>query len=582
MMEQDLMELLAAFRGGEAAPERLDALHERLDRDEAFQDDFVAEIRMLGMLKAVQSPEPRWLELSEEIGWGPRIDSPEFEDEERIMERVRSHAPTWRRLRAPVRMGIAAALAIGLVAYVLIVSRFRPTFDAGPSRPDIDGPPGLAMILKLDATRWASSRSSQLLEGTLVPASRLRLESGRAVLQFHSGVLLTFEGPADIELVSMTRTFCRQGRLRARVPAGAEGFVVGTEGAAVTDLGTEFAMNVMANGRSQVRVFEGAVEAAILDPTGTPRQVLHMDSSRDYELNPTAGRIIEASVRADAFLEAPDLDAPMLPLDPAYTEAIRRSRPTAYWRFEARRDDAIANEVSGGPPLRIREPVRLSRAVKGNGFAILPPRAPGRSISGDGVWTFLSGPGYAVEFWFLTEGADRGLLVGLYPSTPPGGEGPPTHTAPAFLVETTPFFPRPLTRPDAIRILRCHPLAPDLGTNLYSGSRYRPRQWYHVVAQQDGRVAELYVNGERENSCRLELATSDVPCHLTIGGRTADVPAGADGRDDDASSPPEGGSFVGQLDELAIYDRPLTAEEIREHFRLGNVAGVARPPLASP
>jgi hypothetical protein len=42
-----------------------------------------------------------------------------------------------------------------------------------------------------------------------------------------------------------------------------------------------------------------------------------------------------------------------------------------------------------------------------------------------------------------------------------------------------------------------------------------------------------------------------------IGRRSGDPLDGSDIR-----------PFVGRLDELAIYDRPLSSEEVRSHFRL--------------
>ena len=60
------------------------------------------------------------------------------------------------------------------------------------------------------------------------------------------------EGPADLELIAIDRVFCRRGRLRTRVPDGAEGFVVSGPGSAVMDLGTEFALNVEADGKARV------------------------------------------------------------------------------------------------------------------------------------------------------------------------------------------------------------------------------------------------------------------------------------------------------------------------------------------
>src|SRR5437868_2571568 len=68
-MHQDLLDLLKAVRGEPLKEARRVELLARLRADEAFRREFVNEILMLGMLKAVQATEPRWLVLEDELGW---------------------------------------------------------------------------------------------------------------------------------------------------------------------------------------------------------------------------------------------------------------------------------------------------------------------------------------------------------------------------------------------------------------------------------------------------------------------------------------------------------------------------------
>ena len=59
-MDTDLRDLLAAWLGEEdPGEERRLALLARLRNDVAFRGAFIDEIRLLGMLKVVQSSEPR-------------------------------------------------------------------------------------------------------------------------------------------------------------------------------------------------------------------------------------------------------------------------------------------------------------------------------------------------------------------------------------------------------------------------------------------------------------------------------------------------------------------------------------------
>ena len=61
MMEPDLRDLLSAWLGTECEAPRYDELLARVRQDETFRRAFVSEIRMLGMLKVVQSAEPMFL-----------------------------------------------------------------------------------------------------------------------------------------------------------------------------------------------------------------------------------------------------------------------------------------------------------------------------------------------------------------------------------------------------------------------------------------------------------------------------------------------------------------------------------------
>ena len=84
-MDQDLQELLALWLGDhDPGAERREALLARLRGDEAFRRAFVEEIRLLGMLRAVQSSEPRWLQLEDQIGWSAR----QREDVETLVQKV--------------------------------------------------------------------------------------------------------------------------------------------------------------------------------------------------------------------------------------------------------------------------------------------------------------------------------------------------------------------------------------------------------------------------------------------------------------------------------------------------------------
>src|SRR5262249_15381970 len=96
--------------------------------------------------------------------------------------------------------------------------------------------------------------------GVPLAPGRLQLKSGYAHIQFYSGATVILEGPAELWLTSRTAAYCSSGKLRANVPAQAEGFRIGTPTVDVVDRGTEFGLRVEKDARAEVRVFRGRGE----------------------------------------------------------------------------------------------------------------------------------------------------------------------------------------------------------------------------------------------------------------------------------------------------------------------------------
>jgi hypothetical protein len=90
------------------------------------------------------------------------------------------------------------------------------------------------------------------------------------------------------------------------------------------------------------------------------------------------------------------------------------------------------------------------------------------------------------------------------------------------------------------------------GDTVYSSGGLQPGTWHHVVGAYDGSTLRLYVDGSLEGqvSSTRSLPTSGWP--LAIG---ADVWGGE--------------NFGGRVDEVAIYDYPLSQQQVTEHFDAG-------------
>jgi hypothetical protein len=86
--------------------------------------------------------------------------------------------------------------------------------------------------------------------------------------------------------------------------------------------------------------------------------------------------------------------------------------------------------------------------------------------------------------------------------------------------------------------------------------------WYHAAAAYDGTTVTLYLNGEPSGSQALALNTALNPDGLTIGYR------------------PGGAKWQGQLDEVMLFNRALTANEIAAIYTTGTNKIVLPPTLA--
>jgi hypothetical protein len=563
-MDQDLQDLLAAWLGdhdpGEA---RREALLARLRGDPDFRRAFVEEVRLLGMLKAVQSSEPRWLRLEDEIGWS----APQCQDVETLARTVVREARRRLRLRRLVR-GLAAVAATGLVAAALFFAFIRgpgkPPDPAESSTAGID----LATAIKVEDVHWEDD-SATPDEGSVVTSGRLRWRSGRLTLAFFSGVSLTVEGPADLELLAADRVFCHHGKLRARVPRGAEGFTVLAAGYEVVDLGTELALNLQPGGKSQVMVFQGEAAVSVLGKDGRSIRGALLEGRKAVEVDPNAGRIQEIPPEPEAFVRLTEFVPAPLELTPGYAAAIVAAKPWGYWRFESLAGGRVPNEVAGRPALLALGGVELERSPGGNGWARFRANDQAQALLMDGEWAPPRATGYAIEVWVQTDLPSpntfaQTALVGLIAREDAREEN---HLA---YLELTARGRRSPHEPCAIRFLDRWPAGLSGGANVFSRRTVVSSLWRHVVGQKSGDTVELYVDGECVGTSPVKQNgkgpedTATTACRLLVG------------RLKQRSLPPhisEIRAFEGRLDELAVYDRPLKPEEIRRHARLRAAAG---------
>ncbi|MCM2375214.1 LamG domain-containing protein [Aporhodopirellula aestuarii] len=275
-MNADLRQLLAAWLGNELDNDTLAPLIERLKSDDEFREAFVREVIMHGQLRAVQSSEPRWLELEDLIG-AAVLDRESKNLESRVMHEIttpgfaetesRNDRHRWQSFALVV--GVAASL-IGFLALV-----FWSSDQMDPNQPSvqqiasdsaiIDSDPeetagriGVAVLSQAVDVDWGDGEP--VATGTMVGTGNLALRSGTIQLDFLSGVRLLVRGPGNLELRGADEVFLREGSASCFVSEMGHGFRIVTKEMEVIDVGTAFSIDVRRGRQPQVHVLEGSVE----------------------------------------------------------------------------------------------------------------------------------------------------------------------------------------------------------------------------------------------------------------------------------------------------------------------------------
>ncbi|MEK7953976.1 LamG-like jellyroll fold domain-containing protein [Luteolibacter soli] len=555
-MDPDLLDAVAAWQGGELPPGRADALLARLEQDAEFRAAFTGEIWMLSLARVAQAPEPRWLELCERLGIVHEPAGSQQALESRVMTAV-SKQP-FRLVQSWWRLAAVGAASVAVMLCILLLWR-------KPADSPLEPPP-LAQLLLADSPQWANARPPQ--PGDLLRQGRLQLQSGRVTLLFNKGVLLTIEGPADLELAAFNRVIFHRGKIRTNVPMGAEGFCVETPRGTATDLGTEMGVTVADDGATQVGVFKGSVLAALKQPEqdGVRTQVLK--PSEAVRMLPSTGEF-EPSGMND-FPAAPEIPLPPLPLSDDYAGAILAAKPKHYWRLDrSDADGLIPNEIAGGMALQSVGAVKLLPDERGHVSARLGHEEGPAGLVAEQPWTMIRA-GSAVEMWFATTDCGHATLASFAPDAGSSRQFSllefatqyPDFVVPAGRQEAgTSSSPAGSLAPGRMRYLMRATAMSTEGVNLISQPGTLPFVWHHVVAQRQEREMSIHVDGVRLASGVCDEVAPQTPVALLFGYSVGYTTTEAD------SKPWR--QLHGRLAEIAIYDRVLTPEEIRQHAALG-------------
>jgi hypothetical protein len=252
--------------------------------------------------------------------------------------------------------------------------------------------------------------------------------------------------------------------------------------------------------------------------------------------------------------------ARLLPITPRYVESVKQSNPVAYWRFERIEHSAIRNEISTGCPLTVATEINLPGDEGNHVLESGYPFNQGNLVSAEPMDQIFNGD-FSVELWMKPSHFHRGTLVSLMEQSYPEEN----LTREAFELQSEKFgygfalgvSPDFGSTPGTVKSGVTRPSQRKCADNCFSDNNlYKLRRWQHIVVVRGSWGMRLYFDGQQVSAAQSgHKATLAEGQHLTIGRL---LPSW------------DGYAFIGQLDEVSIYDHVLSPEEIKGHFEAVN------------
>lgn len=471
--------------------------------------------------------------------------------------------------------GMFACAVLGAVAATWIVVQmasrgaFAPdpqAIVAGADRQlEMENDAYVATLVNATNCRWDRVRSTIDFQGRggLKPGQAMHLLEGVAQVnsKLPSGAVAEFqlEGPLALVLTSEGMPSLQFGRLTASFRSDYDRFSLDTPLGRVMVSGDASIGIVSAANDVELHVFSGVAMfeywANGIEPF--PEQLktasgasLRARVAADNSLTIERGKALESR-----FATATNIGDNRLLISESYVKSVRDAKPLGYWRFEADEGGVVRNEMADRLHCRIvGDSIRLNSGP-GNRCAEFGSAAgPGYLFSDDVIE--VVGDAYTAEAWVKPSFYHHATLFSL---VEPKDSLVHQHK---FLLELCGPGPgQPTLRPweahpNQVRYLH-------RGTNrggpsqCYSHPQYSLRKWQHIVITKANAEMELFLDGEHVASAKDRHPLGN-RLHVLIGQL---YPKDAHGRD-----VMQARQFVGQLDEVAFYDRALSREEIREHF----------------
>ena len=464
------------------------------------------------------------------------------------------------RTKAGVIGSIAAVLMLGALLYLTIVglggnaektnvpkiAGDQPEPSAPSDLPEVQPTPIAAMLTGEHNAAWEHHPGKDLYAG-----QRLTLIRGTAEIATTRGAIVVIEAPASIELLNNSNAIhLDRGRLVGICHTeSSKGFLVRTPDLDVTDLGTEFGVEVNRSGETSVEVFSGSVAVQQTDSrlSAAPVKLVkgQTASTRSGHLTVASGRVGQSGL---SKLFVADTQRrwqtyhDRLRQDPSVLAYYSFEQPTEGLLPEARGNQVFHGQIHGAQWVEGRFPWKRGLRFGGPGtmdrVELSGPASDRMNFAGSfsiAVW-FKAEPFTSDWQSIITKGEAhwriaRNTMWGLHPQH--GKPYEPSALNFGFAYEGSRF---PVDLPGKTPV--------DDGV------------WHQAVIVYEvgdtGRTKHLYIDGVADGKPARAQAVEPDDNVVWIGGN---------------SQSPDGREFHGVIDEVAIFERALTPGQVSELYR---------------
>ena len=458
-----------------------------------------------------------------------------------IKPQVKEELPeTLDRLKKSLRLfQLVAAFLIAFIAINQLAFRDQPIKQVV----NVDSALVLAHVLKVsEDLEWSKAETKV---GDPIAKEVLVIQKGSINLKYENGAEIKLVGPAEYKLHDQDSATLSYGQLAARIPEAAQGFTIDAPKALITDLGTEFALNVNKQGESKIFVYEGEVVGALLGPDGNTLKHSNLYAKDAVSIDARSGTL-KTLKDTKNFIRMAESPEASLDINQAYVDAVHNSDPIAYWRFNSEDNGLIPNEMSTSYSGTLMGKAKIEK-----GSLVFDKGTKGSFVVDEAIQN-INSQGHSIEMWVKPLERSKGMmaLASLVDLGKPKNNESVKHLAYFGLTPQKSF-----NRHSPFNFWfasRFPARSGNYGVNCYANQDYKGQHWYHLVCIKNKNSLDIYVNGQLANSVQHDLGSGDKAYQFFVGQM-------------DYHKQPW--QLHGSVDEIALYDRPLSAQEIENHYQ---------------